>query len=204
VRFTGTGPFPDSGETIIGLQSSEFAEVHLYRQSTSTKLRFVIFNSGLVTVEAVTNSGVLLQSTWLTLVATYRASTKEFQLTVNNALCVDGTALADVTDKTLSTSRLGLGYGYFNGDIAGAFVVDEYLSTDATSAIVDLMVRGVDLTADTYTSSAPARSTSLTVCTCNAGFSGPDGGTCTACVAGKYKASAGSAACTGCPAGEMI
>jgi hypothetical protein len=33
-----------------------------------------------------------------------------------------------------------------NGDIAGVFVVDEYLSTDATSAIADAMVRGVDLT----------------------------------------------------------
>jgi hypothetical protein len=35
---------------------------------------------------------------------------------------------------------------FLNGDIAGVFVVDEYLSTDATSAIADAMVRGVDLT----------------------------------------------------------
>jgi hypothetical protein len=59
-------------------------------------------------------------------------------------------------------------------DISGVLVVDEYLSTDATSAITDLMVRGVHLTADT--SSAPVRSTSLTGCTCNAGWTGPDGG----------------------------
>ena len=35
---------------------------------------------------------------------------------------------------------------YFNGEMAGVFVVDEYLSTDATSAIVDAMARGEDLT----------------------------------------------------------
>ena len=31
-----------------------------------------------------------------------------------------------------------------NGDIADVFVFDDYLSTDATSAIADLMVRGMD------------------------------------------------------------
>ena len=35
---------------------------------------------------------------------------------------------------------------------------------------------------------------------CMLGYSGPDGGTCTACVAGKYKTSTGSAACTDCGA----
>jgi hypothetical protein len=34
---------------------------------------------------------------------------------------------------------------------------------------------------------------------CMLGYSGPDGGSCTACVAGKYKASAGSALCSDCP-----
>ncbi len=34
---------------------------------------------------------------------------------------------------------------------------------------------------------------------CMLGYSGPDGGNCTACVAGKYKASTGSALCSDCP-----
>ena len=40
-----------------------------------------------------------------------------------------------------------------------------------------------------------------TTCTCNAGFSGPDsdGGTCTQCVAGKYKVVSGSTSCESCP-----
>jgi hypothetical protein len=40
----------------------------------------------------------------------------------------------------------------------------------------------------------------LEVCTCNAGWSGPDGGPCTACVAGKYKSASGSSGCEDCPA----
>jgi hypothetical protein len=38
----------------------------------------------------------------------------------------------------------------------------------------------------------------LTHCVCNSGFTGPNGGTCTACVAGKYKPFTGTAACTDC------
>jgi hypothetical protein len=48
-------------------------------------------------------------------------------------------------------------------------------------------------------STSPAGSAALTSCTCNAGSTGPDGGNCTACVAGKYKTSAGSALCSDCP-----
>ena len=39
-------------------------------------------------------------------------------------------------------------------------------------------------------------------CVCDAGFTGPDGGPCVACVTGKYKVSNGSAACAGCVAGQ--
>ena len=38
-------------------------------------------------------------------------------------------------------------------------------------------------------------------CACNAGYTGPNGGTCTACPAGKFKAQSGPAACSDCPSG---
>ena len=37
-------------------------------------------------------------------------------------------------------------------------------------------------------------------CACNTGYTGPNGGTCTACEAGKYKDAPGAGACTACPA----
>ena len=42
---------------------------------------------------------------------------------------------------------------------------------------------------------------SSTDCFCNAGYTGPNGGTCTQCAAGKFKTTTGSAACTDCQAG---
>jgi len=50
-------------------------------------------------------------------------------------------------------------------------------------------------------SESPPGSVAATSCLCNAGSSGPDGGTCAVCAAGKYKSAAGSAACIDCGAG---
>ena len=52
-------------------------------------------------------------------------------------------------------------------------------------------------------STSPAGSTNITNCTCNVGYTGPDGGSCAACEAGKYKEAVGSAACTQCPPGTL-
>ena len=48
-------------------------------------------------------------------------------------------------------------------------------------------------------SSSPAASDNVTDCKCNAGYTGDDGGECTACAAGTYKGEAGSAGCSDCP-----
>jgi hypothetical protein len=50
-------------------------------------------------------------------------------------------------------------------------------------------------------SNSPISSSALAACTCNVGFTGPDGGSCTACIAGKYKIATGSAVCTDCAVG---
>ena len=48
-------------------------------------------------------------------------------------------------------------------------------------------------------SDSPAGSVAITDCTCNAGYTGANGGVCTACEAGTFKASSGSETCTECP-----
>jgi hypothetical protein len=148
VRFTGD---PGSWERIIDLGSGAGVDnLLLGREATSTNLEFHIYNGG-YTRSGV--SGVIVQDTWLTVVATYRASTREYWLTVNNydgQTSSSGTASAALTDTTLSLTWMGRSHwdnDYLNGDVAGVFVVDEYLSTDATYGIADAMMRGVDLTA---------------------------------------------------------
>ena len=46
---------------------------------------------------------------------------------------------------------------------------------------------------------SPTGSDALTDCICNVGYTGPDGGSCEGCEAGKYKNVTGSASCTNCP-----
>lgn len=71
--------------------------------------------------------------------------------------------------------------GPFHGDVAGLFVVDEALSTDATTAIYENMLVGYDFTIANCTPSA----------------------TCTACAAGKYKTANGTAPCLNCRTGTV-
>ena len=73
----------------------------------------------------------------------------------------------------------------------------------------------VDCPRDSYNASdnsmclpCPSYSTSslssdeLTDCLCNMGYTGPDGGNCTQCSAGKYKPTNGSSGCIDCEAGK--
>ena len=53
-----------------------------------------------------------------------------------------------------------------------------------------------------HSSHSQTKSRNATDCLCDAGFTGPNGGPCTACAAGYFKAEAGSAACTLCGADE--
>jgi len=59
-----------------------------------------------------------------------------------------------------------------------------------------------ECTACTSNSQAPPVSGAQTDCVCNAGYTGLDGATCTACEAGKYKIATGDAACIHCLAGQ--
>ena len=47
------------------------------------------------------------------------------------------------------------------------------------------------------------RHDAITDCTCNTGMTGPDGGPCSSCGAGKFKSVSGSAACTSCARGKF-
>lgn len=50
-------------------------------------------------------------------------------------------------------------------------------------------------------SNSPMLSSGQSACKCNAGYTGPDDGVCTTCVAGKFKNVTGNSSCIDCPAG---
>jgi hypothetical protein len=157
VRFTGSA---GSFERIIDFTSGPGIYLVLGRYDTSSGLFLGITNAGSSDriVESYKSGNIpntIQPDTWLTVVVRYRASTKEYVVTVNNAAGSTGTASAAVTDRSLSRTYIGKSSfddAYFNGEIAGVFVVDEYLSTAATSAIADALVRGEDLTSQSCAS----------------------------------------------------
>jgi hypothetical protein len=153
VRFTGTGGFYERIIDLFGPGNN----IMIYRCASDSKVGLEI--RGVGSPKPIDgNCQPAVQNDWLTVVVRYRASTKEYWFTVSNNVFT-GNSSAAVTDRTLSSTwmaRASGGQDFLNGDIAGVFVVDEYLSTDATTAIVNAMVRGEDLTKTSGWTDVPA------------------------------------------------
>jgi hypothetical protein len=77
--------------------------------------------------------------------------------------------------------------------------------TDCTACVPGKYAeRGSHLCHSCPSNSGPlTRQKSINDCLCNIGYTGPTGGTCTVCSAGKYKTATGSALCTDCGAGKF-
>jgi hypothetical protein len=90
---------------------------------------------------------------------------------------------------------------------AGKYSASTALATDACADCGSNTYSSQDnaqcVACPSYTRSAVSSSLQ-TDCNCNAGYTGPDGGTCTACSAGKFKPTNGSDACTQCAVGKYV
>jgi hypothetical protein len=67
---------------------------------------------------------------WLTVVVRNRTSTREYVVTVNNVTGYVRILSTSVTDRPVSRTWIDKGQdneAYLNGDMAGVFVLDEYL-----------------------------------------------------------------------------
>ncbi len=96
----------------------------------------------------------------VTVVCRYRADTGEYVVhtgkSVNAAAAARGLAPAILTDTTQATTVIGksahaladalvdAGDSYLNGDIAGVFVVDEFIDDGAVAAVVAAIEEGSD------------------------------------------------------------
>jgi hypothetical protein len=212
LRFTGAGY---DGERIIdfGSAPSPSTRTNPYNnifigRSYPNKLQITVMNANSFCFESVPT--IVSGENWLSMVFRYSAITKVYESTSEGQVLSSGVSSIAVLDRTVSDSWIGKSwYGanpYFNGDIAGLFVVDEYLSTAATTAIVDAMKQGPG---------ALCLECNTVDCTCNPGYTGPNGGVCLPCAAGTntsvancdnvtYTCAAGysGSACIACEAGS--
>jgi hypothetical protein len=234
VRFRGS---PGYWERIIDFGNGRDDNILVARGDTTPNLFFSLREGGtevcVVGSSYHTNIGnsVIVQDQWMAIVARYRSQDRTCALVVNGQLAVSMTG-GTVTDKTISKTWVGRshwdqarwGDNYFNGDIAGLYVTDEYASDEKCTLIADALKEGLDLTeppacnnceagkyinatgataclqcATNATSTADGRS-----CACLPGFEGDGQAHCSACVAGKARAgiSTDGSACTACVAGK--
>jgi len=127
----------------------------------------------------------------------------------STSVIVNGVVRASAVVQGGSSCALGINQNAkFNSDwqLSNLYVWNYHLS-DQHFDIVSLSLNAALLgpVAPTGCLSCPNNSFSAAnsfACKCNAGYVGADGGTCLACVAGKYKVSTGSAGCTDCLAGQ--
>ena len=87
-------------------------------------------------------------------------------------------------------------FKHLNGSAACTLCLQGTYST-ATAAISEATCQGCP--SHTYSG---AGSGLLTNCTCNKGYTGPDGVVCAACIAGTYKDVNGSSSCALCSQGK--
>jgi len=112
----------------------------------------------------------------------------------NSSACVACPANSDSVAGTL-LCPCNVGYTGPLGGPCVACVPGKYKNSTGTAACTTCP-------ANSYEPDLAA--TLVTNCTCNTGYEGADGGPCTACVPGKYKATNGSVACVQCPVDTYI
>ncbi len=114
VRFTGP---VGHWERIIDLGNGPDKDNILVARALSTSdVHVNVRNGASVIIDTTSSSGVLVQNSWLTVVVTYRASTREYWLTVNSVGVSAGIAAAVVTDRMVSLTWMGRSqWGYNPG-----------------------------------------------------------------------------------------
>ena len=104
------------------------------------------------------------------------------------SLC-DSNANSPPGSTAAAACACNAGYTGANGGTCTACLRGQYKSNPGSAPCSTC-------SANSYT--AAEAQTEQTSCKCDTGYTGPDGGTCTACVAGKFKNAVGSAVCLNC------
>jgi len=189
VKFTGT---TGEHERIFDFGKGESNDnILLGRSGTASVLAFGIWNAAEFCV--VTSPSAIVQNSWLTIVATYTSSSNTLQLRVGSNVVFERCTLAR-TDRDVTKMYVGKSNwaheGYFQGSIAGLYIVDAPLNDAQTLEISNSMYEGVDARQQCQLilvcPGNSSRNMTSALCECNAGFS-RDNVTCQRCATGKFK-----------------
>jgi hypothetical protein len=181
LRFSGVSNF----ETPLHFwKSDHFIDMTLKRNGIHGNMYFVLYNgynpSYVVGAVVTTNN---LVAGWNWIICQWDVSTNQMSIQMNSGTIVAKSLSQAWSDRQVGNIVLGRDFSNtanFGGDIAGAFVVDEYLNSLAITEIYNSMASGVDMT--------------NTIC--------PSGNACTGCPSRTYKNTIGSSNCSWCGPGS--
>ena len=109
-----------------------------YRGGTTSNMNFILFNSS-TSYGIATSGNEIIQNEWAVWTFRYTASTRLMEILKDGVVLVTGTAGAAITDRTLTSNRIGwdnwAGGLYSNYSIAGLYVYASFL-TDAQVASI--------------------------------------------------------------------
>ena len=135
-----------------------------------------------------------------------------------NSYCPGGTTIDGCPENSnspagsteISHCQCKPGYSGPNGGTCSACTEGKYKMSPGPDTCIQCVSGKFSIvtaaTAESTCSSCPENSDApagSAACICNAGFTGPNGGPCTACEAGKFKINIGSGACTNCGSGKF-
>ncbi len=143
VKFTGTAA---SWEKIFDLgQGQANNNIYLARSDVSSNLLFSMRNVNTQVVNMVIPNGIT-QDEWAVFAVRYNAATLTTEMFKNGAVLTTITASAAVTDKSATGMITYIGRSnwsvdsYFNGDIAGLYINDKFLTDTELSAVTAQMM----------------------------------------------------------------
>ena len=174
VRFTGS---PLNSERIFDFGNGESNNNILIGRTTSTSLRFIIFNGA--DVCDVISANAVIADVWTTIVVKYTSSNRAMEIRVGGT-SAHGTCAVPRTNKILANTFVGKSnWGsdpYLSGSIAGLHAIDTVLSETQIASVIDRIYKGSDdsLQCEACSASAVSASGSTAEASCE-------------CLTGSYK-----------------
>jgi hypothetical protein len=144
VAFTGS---VGDWESVFVFGNGSFSDNLFLSRSDATSTVSVELYNGDSSVVTVSNQNAISQNVWAMYTVRYSASTRVLSVYKNGNLLASDTATEAITDKIgLSKCYIGKsnweGDALFNGNIAGLYVYDRYLSDSEVASVTSYLRSG--------------------------------------------------------------
>ena len=145
VMFTGNAAYY---ERILDFGNDNLQNIVIGRVLSTGRMMFVIHNRW-DTCSVTSPESVIVKDQWLTIIATYEPSDNRLRLRIGNSFFVSDPCVTVRHDRFLQQNYIGkpntASHEFFQGRIAGLYVVAKTQSHTQVAGLIDKMYTGNDL-----------------------------------------------------------